>query len=130
MYFALQPIRIILMCMAISPVHFAVAQPQMNPKPRTGQPAIWKKVNLFCNDKGELTSPEKSTFRREAFLDFNDIQLSGLYKDFNKENKLIGEGYYDRGLKKGLYTVYFENGSVRSNIENDVNGFILWEYTN
>ena len=130
MNFAIQPIRIILMCLAASPIHFVVAQPQVHPLSGAVQPVIWRKVTLFCNDKGELTSPEKSTFRRETFLDFNDILLSGLYKDYNKENKLIGDGFYDRGLKKGLYTEYFENGSVKSTIENDDNGFIIWGLIN
>lgn len=130
MNLTIQQVRTMLLWLAANLVNGVAAQPQVHSVPGADRPVMLKKVTLYCNDRGELTSPEKSTFSREALLDFNDIQLTGMYKDFSKENKLIGDGFYDQGLKRGLYTEYFENGSVRSTIENDDNGFIIWELTN
>src|SRR5271170_2144296 len=61
------------------------------------------RVNLFYNERWELTAPEKAVYRREASIDFVNMVFSGIYKDFTAEGKLIDDGIYDdQGVKQGL----------------------------
>src|SRR5689334_4922576 len=58
------------------------------------------KLTLYYNLNWELTTPEKSFVRREAYFDLQDMVFDGVYQDYSKDNKLIAEGYYAHGKKR------------------------------
>src|SRR5258708_3164213 len=89
-------------------------------------PAV--KVTFYYNLNWELTKPEQSFFKREAFFDLTDLQFDGIYKDYNKDNILVAEGSYLKGVKGGLQNEYFKNRLLKSTIEYDAHGFIVWEF--
>ena len=64
-----------------------------------------------------------------------DIQTSsnpriGVYQDYNKDNKLIAEGYYAHGRKSGIQTEHFEDQSIKSTIEFSDDDFVIWQLVN
>lgn len=85
-------------------------------------------TTLFYNLNWELTTSDKSFFRREAYIDFTEMVFDGVYKDYNKENVLIAEGFYAHGVKGGLQNEYNSNRSLRSTIEYNGNDFTIWEF--
>lgn len=87
------------------------------------------KVTLYYNSAAELTSPEKSSFKRDTYLDFSKMVLDGSYKDHNMQGELIGEGSYNNGVPSGHHKVYINNKLV-ADIEYSGNSFVLWEHTN
>ena len=88
------------------------------------------KTTFYYNLNWELTAPQKSFFKREAYFDFTDMVFDGVYMDYNKDNVLIAEGSYARGIKGGLQNEYFSNRSLKSTIEYDGNDFTIWEFKN
>src|SRR5689334_15105781 len=66
------------------------------------------KLTFYYNINWELTTPEKSLARREAYFDLQEMVFDGVYQDYNKDNKLIAEGYYAHGKKRGIQTVHFD----------------------
>lgn len=84
------------------------------------------KLIFHYNTKWELTTPENSMYKREAYFDLKDMLFDGIYNDF-KAGKLIGDGYYHRGEQSGMQTDYFEDQSIKSTIEYTDKGFILWQ---
>ena len=85
------------------------------------------KVAFYYTMNWELTTPEKSSFRREANFDLNEMVFDGIYKDYDKENKLRAEGLYAHGEKRGLQNEYFNDRSLKSTIEFGNNDFTIWE---
>jgi antitoxin component YwqK of YwqJK toxin-antitoxin module len=85
------------------------------------------KVTLYYNQSWDLTTADKALYRREANLDLREITFAGLYKDYNKMNKVIREGFYENGMRKGLQTDYFDDGQIKSTMEFDEQGFVIWE---
>ncbi len=88
------------------------------------------KITLYYNQSWELTTPENSVFRREADFDLQDMVFDGVYKDYNKSNNLIAEGYYAQGTKRGIQTTYYDNQSIKSTIEYSDWDFIIWQMVN
>lgn len=86
------------------------------------------KTTFFYDLNWQLTTLEKSYFKREAIFDFTDMVFDGLYRDYNKADVLIAEGSYHHGAKAGLHTEYFANHSLRSTIEYDGTDFTIWEF--
>jgi len=78
----------------------------------------------------ELTTREKSFVRREAYFDLQEMVFDGVYQDYNKDNKLITEGYYAHGKKRGIQTEHFEDQSIKSTIEFSDGDFIIWQLVN
>ncbi len=85
------------------------------------------KVVFYYTLNWELTTPEKSLFRREADFDLSEMVFDGIYKDYDKENKLIAEGLYAKGEKRGLQSEYFNDRSLKSTIEFLNDDFTIWE---
>jgi len=85
------------------------------------------KVVFYYTVNWELTTPEKSFFKREANFNLMEMSFDGVYKDYNKENKLIAEGLYSRGEKRGLQNEYFGDRSLKSTIEFVNLDFTIWE---
>src|SRR5882672_3979590 len=88
------------------------------------------KATFYYTLSWELTTKEKSFFRREANFDFIEMVFDGLYKDYNKDDKMIGEGLYAHGVKRGLQTEYFNDRTLKSTIEYLNNDFTIWELKN
>ena len=53
--------------------------------------------------------------------------FDGIYKDYDKENKLMAEGLYAHGEKRGLQNEYFNDRSLKSTIEFVNHDFTIWE---
>src|SRR5579859_2842231 len=87
-------------------------------------------VTFHYNANWELTTAEKSFFRREAHFDLHDMVFDGVYQDYNKDNKLIAEGYYAHGTKSGIETEYFDDQSIKSTIEFSTDDFVIWQLVN
>ena len=85
------------------------------------------KVVLYYTLNWELTTQEKSYFRREANFDLGDMVFDGVYRDYDKENKLMAEGLYVHGEKRGLQNEYFNDRSLKSTIEYLDHDFTIWE---
>ncbi len=85
------------------------------------------KTIFYYNTKWELTTPENSIYKREAYFDLKDMLFDGVYKDLSKDDKLIGDGYYQRGERSGMQTEYFEDQTIKTTIEYTDKGFILWQ---
>lgn len=88
------------------------------------------KLTFYYNINWELTTPEKSLLKREAYFDLQDMVFDGVYQDYNKENKLIEEGYYAHGKKSGIQTEHFDDQSIKSTIEFSGDDFIIWQLVN
>jgi len=88
------------------------------------------KLTFYYDLNWELTTPEKSSIRREAYFDLQEMVFDGVYQDYNKANKLIAEGYYAHGRKSGIQTEHFEDQSIRSTIEFSDDDFIIWQLVN
>ena len=97
------------------------AQPPVTP----GQTSM--KVVFYYSINWELTTPEKSFFKREANFDLMEMVFDGIYKDYDKENRLIAEGLYSHGEKRGLQNEYFNDRSLKSTIEFVNLDFTIWE---
>lgn len=97
------------------------------PRPMAADPV---KVTFYYNINWELTTREKSVLRREAYFDLQELLFDGVYQDYNKENKLIEEGYYARGKKSGIQTEHFEDQSIKSTVEFSGDDFIIWQLVN
>ncbi len=95
--------------------------------PMTSDPI---KVTFYYNVNWELTTPEKSLRRREAYFDLQEMVFDGVYQDYTKDNKLIEEGYYTHGRKSGIQTEHFEDQSIKSTIEFSGDDFIIWQLVN
>jgi len=101
----------------------------------TGQPthvlrADPVKLVFYYNVNWELTTPEKSFFTREAYFDLQEMVFDGVYQDYNKDHKLIAEGYYAHGVKSGIQTEHFDDQSIKSTIEFSNDDFIIWQLVN
>ncbi len=88
------------------------------------------KLTFYYNPNWELTTPEKAYFKREAYFDLQEMVFDGVYKDYNKENRLIAEGYYAHGTKSGMQTEHFEDQSIKLTIEISTDDFIIWQLVN
>ena len=85
------------------------------------------KVVFYYTLNWELTTPEKSFFKREADFDLMAMSFDGVYRDYDKDNKLIAEGLYSKGEKRGLQNEYFNDRSLKSTIEFANLDFTIWE---
>lgn len=85
------------------------------------------KLNFYYNADWELTAPEKSIYRREAYFDLTDMVFEGVYSDYEKDGKLIADGYYTHGVKSGIHSEY-TYGAVHKKIEYTDNDFTIWEW--
>jgi antitoxin component YwqK of YwqJK toxin-antitoxin module len=88
------------------------------------------KLTFYYNLSWELTTPEKSFIRREAYFDLKELVFDGVYKDYSKDNKLIAEGYYAHGIKSGIQTEYFEDQTIKSTMEFSDDDFVIWQLVN
>src|SRR6478609_8053891 len=88
------------------------------------------KLTFYYNMNWELTTPEKSFARREAYFDLQEMVFDGVYQDYNKDNKLIAEGYYAHGKKSGIQTEHFADQSIKQTIEFSDGDFIIWQLVN
>lgn len=88
------------------------------------------KLTFYYNLNWELTTPEKSSLRREAYFDLREMVFDGVYRDYDKGNKLVEEGYYAHGAKSGIQTERFEDQSIKSTIEFSGDDFIIWQLVN
>ncbi len=61
-----------------------LAQPV--PVPGQGQ-ILPAKAVFYYTTNWELTTSEKSFFRREATVDLNEMVFDGIYKDYDRENR-------------------------------------------
>src|SRR5882762_2213658 len=95
-------------------------------QPAGGQPTSMKVV-FYYTLNWELTTHEKSFFKREADFDLMAMSFDGVYKDYDKEDKLIAEGLYSKGEKRGLQNEYFNDRSLKSTIEYLNLDFTIWE---
>ncbi|MBI1768503.1 MAG: hypothetical protein HYR67_09025 [Bacteroidetes bacterium] len=84
------------------------------------------KVIFYYNATWELTTLEKSFYRREAYFDLNDMVFDGLYSDY-KDNKLIADGIYNHGIKTGIHSEYSDH-SVKTKVEYSGDDFTIWEW--
>lgn len=84
-------------------------------------------VTFYYNLNWELTTPEKSVYKREAAFDLQEMVFDGIYKDYNKEGHLIAEGFYGHGAKRGIQTEYYDDQSIKSTIEFSDWDFIIWQ---
>jgi hypothetical protein len=84
-------------------------------------------ITFHYNIKWELTSPENSFYKREAYFDLREMVFDGIYKDFNKDGKLVAEGFYQHGVKAGLESDYYEDQSIKTTIEFSNNDFTIWQ---
>jgi len=88
------------------------------------------KLTFYYNLNWELTTQDKSFVRREAYFDLQEMVFDGVYQDYNKDNKLMEEGYYAHGKKSGIQTEHFEDQSIKSTIEFSDDDFIIWQLVN
>ncbi|MBS1488028.1 MAG: hypothetical protein JST43_10625 [Bacteroidetes bacterium] len=84
-------------------------------------------VTFYYNIKWELTTPEKSTYKRVAQFDLYNMVFDGVYKDYDKAGRLIGDGYYDHGKLTSFQTEYFESGAVKLSVEYNGKDFTIWQ---
>jgi len=112
-------------CLTGSPIYFLWAQGDNDNFQRQDR------FTLYYSDSWELTTPDKAAYTREGTVNFIDMVFYGVFKDYSREHKLVRDGFYDdQGVKRGLHTEYFQNGSVKSTMEYAEEGFIIWELTN
>jgi antitoxin component YwqK of YwqJK toxin-antitoxin module len=88
------------------------------------------KLTFYYNLNWQLTTPEKSFLRREAYFDLKEMVFDGVYQDYTKDNKLIAEGYYAHGTRSGIQTEHFDDQSIKSTIEFSDDDFIIWQLVN
>lgn|GEM_PF-1877103 len=86
------------------------------------------KLTFYYNSKWELTTPEKSFYRREAFFDLNNMVFDGIYSDYNTKGKLITDGSYYHGMKSGIHSEYDTTLTIKSKIEYTNDSFTIWEW--
>ncbi len=99
-------------------------QSDSNPGQDRGAPI---NVTLYYSFSWELTTAEKSFFKRETGFDFANMVFDGIYKDYDKANRLIAEGFYVQGVKSGLQNEYAADRSLKSTIEYTSHDFVIWE---
>ena len=87
------------------------------------------KIILYYNSDWELTTAEKAVVKREADLDLKEIVFDGQFQDYDKENRLICEGRYEKGVRTGDQKKYFADGTLQSRIEYKNKDFTIWELT-
>jgi TonB family protein len=75
------------------------------------------KIQVYYDKDWKISLPSEFAFRRDADFDFIELVFNGQYKDYDKENNLIGEGAYSKGAKTGIHNTYFSNGKLESSIE-------------
>ena len=85
------------------------------------------KVIFHYNAAWELTTAENSLYRREAYFDLADMVFDGVYTDYSRDDKIIGDGIYSHGIKSGIHTEYADN-VVKTKIEHSGNDFTIWEW--
>ncbi|GHM99757.1 hypothetical protein WSM22_12470 [Cytophagales bacterium WSM2-2] len=95
--------------------------------PRTPHDPV--KLNFYYNLKWELTTPEKSAYRREAYFDLTDMVFDGVFSDYTKDNKLIADGSYYHGVKSGIHSEYNSDFTIKSKVEYSDDDFTFWEWT-
>lgn len=84
-------------------------------------------VTFYYNSKYELTTPEKSFFKRIAQFNLYDMVFEGVYKDYDLAGRLIGDGYYDHGKLTGFQSEYDETGATKSSVEYNGKDFTIWQ---
>src|SRR5258706_15735474 len=104
-----------------------LAQPV--PVPGQGQ-VLPAKAVFYYTTNWELTTSEKSFFRREATVDLNEMVFDGIYKDYDRENKLIAEGFYAKGERRGLLNEYFSDRTLKYTIAFFNSDFSILEFKN
>lgn len=85
------------------------------------------KVTFYYTAVWELTTAENWVYRREAYFDLTDLVFDGVFSDYNKNNELIADGIYNRGVKSGIHSEY-ANHSVKTKVEYSGNDFTIWEW--
>lgn len=84
-------------------------------------------ITFYYNSKWELCTPEKSMHKRIAGFDLYNMMFDGVYKDYDKSDHLVGDGYYNDGKLAGIQSKYYEDGSTQSSIEYAGNDFTIWQ---
>jgi len=85
------------------------------------------KLIFYYDAVWELTTPENSLYRREAYFDLTDMVFDGVFSDYNRKDELIADGFYNHGIKSGIHTEY-ANHSVRTKVEYAGETFTFWEW--
>lgn len=85
------------------------------------------KIQIYYNKDWKISVPSNYSFRRDANFDFVELVFNGEYKDYDKENRLIGDGVYIKGEKTGIHNTYFSDGKLKSSIEYIGNEFKIKE---
>lgn len=85
------------------------------------------KVTLYYDAVWELTTPENSLYRREAYFDLTDMVFDGVFSDYNKKEELIADGFYNHGVKSGIHSDYV-NHTVKMKVEYSSDNFTIWEW--
>ena len=85
------------------------------------------KVTFYYNAIWELTTPANSLYRREAYFDLTDMVFDGVFSDYNRQDELIADGFYNHGVKSGIQSEYF-NHAVKMKVEYSNRSFTIWEW--
>jgi TonB family protein len=75
------------------------------------------KIQVYYDKDWKISLPNEFSSKREADFDFIELVFNGKYKDYDKENHLIGDGAYNKGEKTGIHNTYFSDGRLKSSIE-------------
>jgi TonB family protein len=75
------------------------------------------KIQVYYDKDWKISLPNEFSYRRDVEFDFIELVFNGEYKDYDKENHLIGEGSYNKGIKTGIHNTYFMDGKLKSSIE-------------
>lgn len=75
------------------------------------------KIQVYYDTEWMISLPNDHSYRRDANFDFIELVFDGGYKDYDKENHLIGEGSFNKGVKTGIHNTYFGDGKLKSSIQ-------------
>ena len=85
------------------------------------------KIQVYYDKDWMISDSSDYSYRRDANFDFNELFFDGEYKDYDKEDHLIGDGSFNKGVKTGIHNTYLTDGKLKSSIEYEGDEFIIRE---
>jgi hypothetical protein len=60
-------------------------------------------------------------------LNVSAMVFNGVYRDYDLQDHLVEEGYFNQGVKRGLVNEYFIDRTIKSTIDYTENDFVIWQ---
>lgn len=84
---------------------------------------------FYYNKNYEIVKPECAEIYRFSKVDTATAKLTGRFIDFNYDSSIIAEGFYNNGIKEGLYKLFYLKGQLKeSGLYKNGKRTGVWEY--